>query len=44
MTIYTDEKAKIEVTDYYYKLTIGDETWYWNKDTGKYDGHSKKVG
>ena len=27
-------------TPYYYKVIIGNKTWYWNKDTGKFDGIS----
>ena len=37
------EKIKFEETAYYFKLTIGNKTWYWNRDTGKYDGTSCKV-
>ena len=34
------EKVKFEETPYYFKLTIGRKTWYWNKDTGEFDGTS----
>ncbi|MFC2019310.1 hypothetical protein ACFLU4_05060 [Chloroflexota bacterium] len=29
---------KFEETPYYFKLTIGSKPWYWNRDTGKYNG------
>ena len=25
---------------YYYTVTVGKRTWYWNKDTGGFDGTS----
>ncbi len=31
-------ELKFEETPYYYKVTIGNKTWYWDKDTGEYDG------
>ncbi len=34
------QAVKFEETDSYFKLTIGNKTWYWNKDTGEYDGTS----
>jgi len=37
------ETGSFEETPYYYKLTIGNKTWYWDRDTGKYDGTSFKV-
>ena len=37
------KKVKFEETPYYYKLTIGNKTWYWNKDTGEFDGTSFRV-
>ena len=36
-------EIKFEETPYYYKVTVGNETWYWNRDTGQFDGHSCKV-
>jgi len=33
-------KVIFEETPYYYKVTVGKKTWYWNRDTGKYDGVS----
>jgi len=29
---------KFEETPYYYKVTVGNKTWYWDKDTGEFDG------
>ena len=37
-------KIKIEETPYYYKVTVGGKVWYWNRDTGEYDGTSCRVG
>ncbi len=37
------ERVRFEETAYYFKLTIGRKTWYWNRDTGEYDGTSFKV-
>ena len=34
---------KFEGTPYYYKVTVGKKTWYWNRDTGEFDGESFKV-
>jgi len=34
------EKVSFEETPYYFKLTVGNKTWYWDRDTGKYDGVS----
>ena len=33
-------KIKLEKTPYYYVLTAGGKTWYWNRETGKFDGTS----
>jgi len=33
-------KVKFEETPYYFKLTVGGKTWYWCRDTGRYDGVS----
>jgi hypothetical protein len=27
-----------EETPYYFTVTIGRKTWYWNKDIGEFDG------
>lgn len=40
---YENMKVRFEVTPYYYKVTSGKKTWYWNKDTGEFDGTSWKV-
>jgi len=37
------ETVSFEETPYYYKLIVGDKTWYWNSDTGKYDGTSIEI-
>ena len=37
------QAVKFEETDSYFKLTIGNKTWYWNKDTGEYDGTSSEA-
>ncbi|GAJ10927.1 unnamed protein product [marine sediment metagenome] len=33
-------KVIFEETPYFFKLTIGHKTWYWERETGKYDGVS----
>jgi len=38
-----NEVVIFEETPFYLKLTIGRKTWYWNRDTGKYDGVSYQV-
>jgi len=30
----------IEITDYYFTVTVGKRTWYWVKETGEVDGTS----
>ena len=35
--------VKLEETPFYFELTIGSKTWYWGRETGKYDGWSFKV-
>ena len=37
------EEIVFEETPYYYKVTVGRKTWYWNKDTGEFDGTSCRV-
>ena len=34
------EIVTFEETPLFFKLTIGHKTWYWAKETGKYDGVS----
>ena len=36
------ERVTFEGTPYYFKITIGGKTWYWDRDTGKYDGVSRQ--
>jgi len=36
-------EIKIEESQLYVKVITGNKTWYWNKDTGEYDGTSFKV-
>lgn len=36
-------ELRFEETPYYFKLTVGGKTWYWNKDTGEFDGTSFDV-
>ena len=31
---------EFEETPYYFKVTVGNKTWYWSKGTGKFDGVS----
>ncbi len=31
-------EIKFEETPYYFTVTIGKKTWYWEKGTGKFDG------
>jgi len=33
-------QIKIEETQRYVKVIVGNKTWYWNKDTGEFDGTS----
>lgn len=35
---YTDEESQL-----YVKVIVGNKTWYWNKETGEFDGTSFKV-
>ena len=37
------KKVIFEETPYFFKLTVGSKTWYWDRDTGKYDGVSYQV-
>ncbi|MBA7579759.1 hypothetical protein ES708_21635 [subsurface metagenome] len=39
-----DQSIKFEETPYYFKVSVGKRTWYWNRDTGEFDGTSCKVG
>ena len=36
-------EVKFEETPYYYKVRVGNKTWYWNIDTGEFDGTSFRV-
>jgi len=36
-------EIKIEESPLYVTVTVGNKTWYWNKDTGEYDNTSFKV-
>lgn len=36
-------EIKFGETPCYYKVTVGKKTWYWNKDTGEFDGTSFPV-
>ena len=35
--------VSFEETPYYFKLTIGNKTWYWDREDGKYDGVSYQM-
>ena len=37
------EKLEFRESPYYFTITIGKKTWYWVRETGKYDGTSLKV-
>ena len=37
------EKLEFKESPYYFTITIGKKTWYWDRDTGKYDGVSYQV-
>lgn len=34
------ETIRAEEGPFYFKVTVGDKTWYWNRDTSEYDGTS----
>ena len=36
-------QVKFEESPYYYKVTVGNKTWYWIRETGKFDGTSFKI-
>lgn len=42
MVIKCNNGTKIEVkeTPYYIIVTVGKKSWYWDKDTGEFDGTS----
>ena len=33
-------EIRIKESQLYVKVTVGGKTWYWNKDTGEFDGTS----
>ena len=35
--------VQLEVTPYYVIMTVGADSWYWNKDSGRYDGISRDL-
>jgi len=37
------EDLRFEETPYYFKIIIGRKVWYWDRDTGKYDGTACQV-
>jgi hypothetical protein len=45
MVFQCDDGTQIicKETPYYFTVTVDKRTWYWNKDTGKFSGTSKKV-
>jgi len=36
-------EIKFEETPYYFTVTVGGKTWYWDIDTGKFSGTSVEV-
>ena len=36
-------KIKLEETPYYFTVTVGGKVWYWNRETGEFDGTSWQV-
>lgn len=36
-------EVKVEDNDLYVKVIVGKRTWYWNRDTGEFDGTSFRV-
>ena len=45
MTVICDNgvEIKIEESQLYAKVTVDDKTWYWTKETGKFDGTSFRL-
>ena len=45
MTIKCDNgtEIRIEESRLYVKVIVGNKAWYWNKETGEFDGTSFKV-
>jgi len=33
-------EIKVEESQLFLKVIVGDKTWYWSKETGKFDGIS----
>lgn len=42
MIIKCNNGAEIEIEESqsYVKVSVGDKTWYWSKETGRFDGTS----
>lgn len=36
-------KIRLEETPCYYIVTVGGKSWYWNRETGEFDGTSRQV-
>ena len=43
MVVWFDKNIIIEVNELYYKVIIGKTTWYWDKDTCRFDGTSIEI-
>lgn len=43
MIIYSDDNIIFEISGNYYMIKSGNKTWYWFRDTGKFDGTSFEV-
>lgn len=43
MMVYSDDNIIFEISENYYMIKVGNETWYWIRETGKFDGHSMEV-
>lgn len=37
------KEIEFKETPYYYSVTVDSKTWYWNKDTGEFDGESFRL-
>jgi hypothetical protein len=40
MLVQCDNGTQVicEKSPYYFMVTVGDETWYWNRETGEFEG------